>query len=255
MGNKILNNWIVKNLLKALGLVVALVIIASIALSVITQHSRVVEVPDMSGLSSHAALALAEQNSLRAEVADSVYVRRMEKGAVFSQNPKAGALVKRGRNVRLTINAVVPKKVSMPNLIGFSMRQARAELSSKGLNLGQLVYVNDMATNNVLKQLYRNSEITPGTLVESGSEINLVVGLNETDNMTYVPNVTGMSAKKAMDVIHDNSLNVRRLQYDSKVKDYADSANAVVYRQNPAVSHEPLKMGSDVTLYLTVAED
>lgn len=255
MENKILNNWIVKNLLKAVGLIVAIVIVVSILLSILTQHSRVVEVPDMTNIPGIAAVSLAEQSSLRGEIVDSVYVRRMEKGAVFSQNPKAGSLVKKGRKVRLTINAVVPKKVSMPNLIGFSMRQAKAELSSKGLALGSLVYVNDMATNNVLKQLYRNSEIAPGTLIESGSEINLVVGLNETDNMTYVPNVIGMEAKRAVDVVHDNSLNIRRLVYDDKVKNYADSATAVVYKQNPAVTRTPLKMGSDVTLYLTVKEN
>ena len=54
------------------------------------------------------------------------------------------------------------KKVSMPNLVGYSMRQAKAELNSRGLSLGKLIYVSDIATNNVLKQIYRNREIRPG---------------------------------------------------------------------------------------------
>ena len=53
----------------------------------------------------------------------------MKRGAVFSQNPKPGSEVKKGRKVSLTINSVLPKKVTMPSLVGFSMRQAKAELS------------------------------------------------------------------------------------------------------------------------------
>ena len=78
----------------------------------------------------------------------------------------------------LTINATVPKKVTMPNLVGYSMRQAKAELSSRGLNLGKLIYVDDIATNNVLKQQQRGKDVRPGSSVESGSDIDLVVGLN-----------------------------------------------------------------------------
>lgn len=255
MENKFFNNWIVKNLLKALLLVVFLVVVTSILLGVFTQHSKIITVPDLKDLPAQEAIALASQNSLRAEITDSVYVRRMEKGAVFSQNPKAGSAVKKGRKVRLTINAIVPKKISMPNLIGYSMRQARAELMSKGLNLGTLIYVKDMATNNVLKQLYRNVEIAPGTLIESGATINLVVGLDDYDNTTYVPNVVGMKNQRAVEIIHDNSLNIRRLVFDKNVKDYSDSLNAVVYKQSPSPSNEALGMGSEVTLYLSLEED
>jgi len=255
MANKFFSNWIVKNLLMALALVVGLVILASIFLGIFTQHSKVIPVPDLSNLPAEEACAVASDNSLRAEVTDSVYVRSMEKGAVFSQNPKAGSAVKKGRKVRLTINAVVPKKVTMPNLIGYSMRQARAELMSKGLNLGTLIYVKDIATNNVLKQLYHNVEIKPGTQIESGSIINLVVGLDDTDNTTYVPNVVGMNQQRAVEIIHDNSLNIRRLVFDGDVRDYADSLNAVVYKQSPSPSSEALMMGSEVTLYLSLEED
>ena len=151
----------------------------------------------------------------------------------------------------LTINAVNPKKVSMPNLVGYSLRQAKAELLSRGLNLGTLLYVEDMATNNVLKQLHHNREIKPGTAVESEARIDLVLGLNDMDNMTYVPYVTGMKYLLAVSAVQDNSLNIKNLAFDYTVRDYSDSLDAVVYRQIPEISEEPLLMGSPVTLYLT----
>ena len=188
---------------------------------------------------------------MRSEVTDSVYIKRMERGVVYRQNPEAGNHVKKGRRILLTINAVNPKKVTMPNLVGYSLRQAKAELLSRGLNLGTLIYVEDIATNNVLKQLYRNREIKPGMPVESESSIDLVVGLNDMDNMTYVPYVTGLKYISAVSAVQDNSLNIQDLIFDNTVRDYSDSLDAVVYRQTPEISEEPLLMGSSVTLYLT----
>jgi beta-lactam-binding protein with PASTA domain len=152
----------------------------------------------------------------------------------------------------LTINALHAKKVSVPNLVGLSMRQAKAELNSRGLALGKLIYVNDIATNNVLRQIYRNREIRPGVQIETGSEIDLQVGLNSEDNMTYVPNVKGMKYLRAVDAVHDNSLNVGKIVFDKTVKNYSDSLAATVYKQTPAASKSPLLMGSDVTVYLSL---
>jgi beta-lactam-binding protein with PASTA domain len=177
----------------------------------------------------------------------------MRKGAVYRQNPAPGSHVKSGRRIALTINAINSKKLTMPNLVGLSMRQAKAELLSRGLVLGKLIYVQDMATNNVLKQIFENAEIEPGTMIESESSIDLVVGLNGYDFVTYVPDVIGLKQISAVDAVHDNSLNIKTLQFDRSVKDYDDSLNAMVWRQVPEPSDSVhVKMGSDVTLYLTL---
>ncbi|MBQ5527587.1 MAG: PASTA domain-containing protein, partial [Bacteroidales bacterium] len=156
------------------------------------------------------------------------------------------------RRILLTIKSVTPKKVQMPNLVGYSMRQAKAELSSRGLVLGKLMYVSDIATNNVLRQLVGNMEITPGRMIASGTAVNLVVGLNSSDSQTYIPDVKGLKYLRAVDVVHDNSLNIKRLVFDESVKNYSDSLDAIVVRQGPEASMAPIVMGSDVTLYLSV---
>ena len=246
------SNWIIKNLVWAVIFFLVLILGASVLLGIVTNHGQTIEVPDLTSMSVQEAKREATRKGLRVEVIDSIFVRRMEKGAVYSQNPKAGAQVKKGRRIMLTINAMNAKKVSVPNLVGFSMRQAKAELNSRGLALGKLIYVDDIATNNVLKQFYRNREIRPGRMVESGSEIDLQVGLNASDNMTYVPNVKGMKYLRAVDAVHDNSLNLGRVVFDKTVKNYTDSLNAIVYKQSPAASKSPLMMGSDVTIHLSL---
>lgn len=253
MDNKgFFGNWIVKNIIWAIVFFLVLLLLATLLLNTITHHGKTVEVPDLTCVNVDEAKALASKSHLKVEVIDSIYIRKMGKGEVFSQNPKAGASVKKGRRVLLTINAVTPKKVNMPNLTGLSMRQAKAELSSRGLSLGRLIYVDDIATNNVIRQIYRNHTVRPGKQIETGSEIDLEVGLNPSDNQTYIPDVMGMKYLRALDVIHENSLNTNKIIFDRNVKNYADSINAAVTKQIPSPSRAPIVMGSGVTIYLSL---
>ena len=151
-------NWIAKNLLWAVVLFIVLIVGAQIALGVLTHHGQTIEVPDLTSVSVPEAEREARKHNLRVEVIDSIYVRRMEKGAVYSQNPKAGTMVKKGRRVMLTINAKHAKKVSMPNLVGYSMRQAKAELNTRGLALGKLIYVNTTPSILANSSLTRRSK-------------------------------------------------------------------------------------------------
>ncbi len=249
---KIFGNWIVRNVIAAAAVLLLLTGLAALGLNLLTKHNKEYSVPDLTGLSVKDAEFNAHQEGMRTEVVDSVYVGRLRRGAVYRQNPPAGAKVKKGRRIALTINAVTPKKVTMPNLVGYSMRQAKAELASRGLVLGKLIYVSDIATNNVLRQIHGNRQIEPGTPIESESVIDLVVGLNDSDRVTYIPDVKGLKTLSAIDAVHDNSLNISRMVYDESVKSYDDTLSATVYRQNPASSLTPCRMGAEVTLYLTV---
>ena len=242
--------WVLRNIL-GIVVVFALVIgLSALALRLDTRHGKEIIVPDFTGKSVEEAGMLASGDNLRIDVVDSVYIRRMGRGLVYSQNPKPGSKVKSGRRILLTINSVTPKKVQMPNLVGYSMRQAKAELNSRGLMLRSLEYVDDIATNNVLKQKYGGREVKPGTLLDSGSGIDLVVGLSEDDNQTYIPDFTGLKYLRAVDAVHDHNLNVGKLVFDKGVSSYADSLDAVVYSQNPVKAEESVLMGTPVTLYL-----
>ncbi len=256
-GKRPVLRWILTNIILAIIFLVAVVVLAVVLLNSLTRHGDELVVPDMTNMSVSEAEQVAANVGIRVEVTDSVYVRRMERGAVYKHDPKPGAHVKKGRRIMLTINAVTPKQVSMPNLVGYSMRQAKAELLSRGLLLGKLSYMDDIATNNVLSQLWRNSEIAPGTMVESGTAIDLVVGLNtkeESSCLTLIPCVVGRRYMSAVDAVQDNSLNVSKLHFDSTVQDYSDSLNAKVYNQIPFDFNTLFRLGSEVDLYLTTDE-
>ena len=245
-------NWVVKNILLAAGLVIALVVVASIALSIVTHHGNAQPVPDFTGMTVPQAASEAKRHSMRTEVVDSIYVKRMPRGAVVRQEPKPGAMVKKGRRIQLVINAKRPKQIPMPNLVGYSFRSAKAELAACGLELGSLIYINDMATNNVLRQIYRHSEIAPGRMIPGESRIDLVLGLNDEDNVTTVPNLLGEKYRQAVDHIHDNYMNVGSVRFDKGIRTYVDSLNAVVYKQSPDDMGSTTVMGRTVSIYLTL---
>ena len=246
----ILNNWIFKNVVLAIVFVLVVVLLANGLLSLITQHGKEIVVPDFTNMTYSEARRAASDARVRVIVTDSAYVKRLKPGVVYLQNPKAGDYVKRGRRVRLTTNTTVPKEVAMPSLVGYSMRQAKAELIRNGLTLGRLIYVRDIATNNVIRQQRGGVDIKAGTPLASGTTINLVVGLSPNDNMTFVPKLVGKQYLPAVDQILENSLNVGKLHFDETVKTYADSVSAFVYQQRPATS-DNVRMGSEVTMSLT----
>ena len=244
------SSWIVNNLAGAAIFMVVLLILTSVGLSLITRHGKTVITPDFTNLSVKQAEEVAREGHVNVKVVDSVFVRRLPGGVVYRQQPKAGSTVKKGRSVFLTINSIVPRKVVMPNLFGYSVTEARAELQNRGLNLGKLTYVKDIATNTVLGQYCEGKEVKTGDLVVNGSTIDLKVGVSGEDNVTVVPRLIGMKYVPAVDVLHDHFLNVGRARFDKEVKTYTDSLNAVIYKQDALGEEKPL--GSAITLYLTL---
>lgn len=250
---KVPGMWLLRHLLLAVAVVVLLVAAAYFLLKNVTMHGEEIPVPDFSNLTVVEASELAARKEMRVEVTDSVFVKRMKRGAVYRQNPAPGNKVKKGRRIHLTINAVNPKEITMPDLVGHSMRQAKVELLSRGLVLGHLIYVHDIATNNVLRQLLDGKEVEPGTMIESESVIDLVVGLNAVDEVAVAPYLPGLKYLSAIEAIHDHSLNVGDVVFDETVKDYEDSLNAVVFFQKPMPSDTVIvNMGDSVSFHLTL---
>ena len=253
--NNPIGRWIIRNLVLAVALMITLLAITQLSLKLITRHNQVIEVPDFTDLSVADAKIVAKRHHIRTEVTDSVYVKRMEKGHVFSQNPAPGSKVKKDRNIKLTINAHSTKMVKMPNLVGYSLRQAKTEILASGLTVGRLMYREDLATNNVLDQFIAGRYVAPGTEVEAESPVDLLLGLSPDESNTYIPYLVGFTLPIARDNIFENSLNLGNVSYDETVENYQDTLNAVVYQQSPAYHPgSPVKMGTTINLKLTTSQ-
>lgn len=253
---KIFNHYIFKNLLILLIAGFFIYYGSLVILRHYTHHGEALSVPDVTGLTLEEAGIVLTSHQLRWQLVDSVYVASVKPGAVVSQNPEPDFKVKENRNIFLTINAVMPEKVKMPDVVGVSLRQAKTLLESQGLSLGRMSYVPDIAVNNVLKQMYQGKDIMKGVEILKGSAIDLVLGQGLSDEKTSVPNLTGLTLKDAHDYLTKYSLNIGVIIYDSTVITSADSVKAFIWQQKPVADVDALlQLGASVDIWLTADEN
>ncbi|HVE60973.1 MAG TPA: PASTA domain-containing protein, partial [Chitinophagaceae bacterium] len=146
------------------------------SLNWITQHGVSRTVPSVTGKSLQAVTSMLEEKGFEVVVQDSVYYDSLPPSVIVKQVPEADAVVKVNRTVYVTINRVVPPDVEMPNLLGFSFRNAEMVLNNMGLKLGDTTFKPDFAKNSVLGQSFKGNAISPGTKIKIGSRISLVLG-------------------------------------------------------------------------------
>lgn len=230
----------------AMALLTALLIFGAMQyLKVYTRHGKTIEVPDFKGLQLDELEQYTSEKYFEFVVIDSVYDSKEEKGSILDQDPLQGSTVKKGRKVYLTIVALHPEKVVMPDLHDLTLRQAKATLSSHGLKIASLEYIPDPARNAVLRQEYLGSEIDAGKRIEKGSGITLVLGRGRGNEKIDVPFLIGLKRKKAISIIYGNSLNLGQEQYYNQ----ADTAGVKVYMQSPKpYKNSTLSMGDSIDL-------
>ena len=224
------------NLLAGLILMVVLLFILSTCLGPLTRHGKNKTVPNVVGKSFEEAQKILNNSGFDVEVQDSIYSDTTAKGNVLRQVPDGDATVKISRTVYLTINRRVPPLVEMPNLKDFSLRNAELQLKNMGLRIGDTSFVHDFAKNTVQEQNYRGKPIEPGTKIQQGSAIDLVLsdGLGETE--FTVPNLVGMTFNQAKGFLESNGLSFLSIIPDP---DVVDTASAYIYWQDPP------RMGED----------
>ena len=215
-----------------------------------TEHDITVETPDFIGMTIGEIEAFADTNHLEFEIIDSLYSDELPKGTVAAQEPVPGYKVKRGRMIYVTINALLPKQVSIPDVRNLSLRQAKAVLESVGLKLGDLEYRPDIAKNAVLGQKIKGKEAKKGEMTFSGTVVDLVLGDGLSNTRVPIPYLLHYTLKEATDRLNLSSLNLANFKIDTATM--TDTALVRVYKQIPAFNEKNLvPMGTSVILYLT----
>lgn len=214
-----------------------------------TLHGETITVPDLKNYQVAEVEKIMTEKGLRFLVVDSVYDSKKAGGAVMEQEPKAHRQVKHNRTIYLTVNALLPPQVKMPDLVDLSLRQAIAQLESGGLKAGKLTYVPDIAFNAVIKQEFKGEIIKPGDMIVKGSVIDLVLGEGESNEMVPVPYLVNLTLEEAIAAISAASLNQGTIIPDAPIK---DSTSARVYKQIPGYSSEGMiNLGRAVDLFIT----
>jgi beta-lactam-binding protein with PASTA domain len=165
------------HILLAIIIFIAICVTALYALESYTRHGAEVVMPDFTGMDSQELLSKESvSQDYIIEISDYFYDKKSVPGTVLKQDPHVGEMVKKGRKVYITVASDTPPKVIMPHLQDVSLRQAEIMLKAVGLVLGPVIYKPSPYENAVLEQLYKGREIAPGTDINMGETIILVVG-------------------------------------------------------------------------------
>ncbi|MDY0141981.1 MAG: PASTA domain-containing protein [Bacteroidales bacterium] len=243
------------NFLGAIAFIFIVIVVLNIYLKFYTQHGKSVTVPTLIGMQTEDAIALLKNESFDYVIIDTIFDDNVDKGAIAEQTPEPEALVKKGRKLYLIVNSKNDEMISMPQFVGYSIRQANSLAESYGLLVGNLRYVPDIAANVVIRQLHDGDEIIAGTKIKKGSKIDMILGLGLSDKTTLVPSLIGLTYKKASNNLLDLFLNTGAVNYDETVRNRKDSINAKVYKQSPGYSTiNEVNLGYNVDIWLTADE-
>jgi beta-lactam-binding protein with PASTA domain len=127
----------------------------------------------------------------------------------------------------------LPEQVDVPKLTDVSMRQARVLLESKGFALGKVDFQPSEFHDLVLDQKYKGQTIAPGSRLDNGSTIDLVVGKNIAGGETTIPDLTGLNFPSAQNMVKSRSLIVGSVIYDPSSLTSEDTLNAIIWKQLP----------------------
>jgi serine/threonine protein kinase len=117
-------------------------------------------------------------------------------GAIIRTDPPAGSSVQPGADVRVYVSAGAAK-INLPSLSGFSLTNAKKEISNRGLTVGKITHDNspNIKTNVVINATPRDGS-DPSEL-SAKDVIDIVISTGKVS----VPKVVGMTAPAAGDAL------------------------------------------------------
>lgn len=238
--------WI--NAILALVLLVITGWIAMLSLKVVTKWGQSEIVPNVMNKNVDEAIEKIEHLGFEYEIKDSVYRKDIPSGTVVDVQPAPGLDIKSGRTIFLVISSKKTPLVEMPGLVGrSSLRFAKLELETRGLNIGSLSYIPSTEKDAVLSQRIGNTEVSPGTMIPKGTTINLTLGDGLSGVIIDPPFLIGKTKNQILELLKVNGIHAN-FYFDKTVK---DTANAVAYKQYPAAHlEEKLNVGETMDVFL-----
>jgi len=158
------------------------------------KNEKAVVVPDLIGQDIIYVLELLTNLGLNTKVKGSEYSRDFAKNNIIYQDPKPGQVIKQGRDVRIIISKGT-KKLSMPNLKGLNLQQARLIIEKNGLIEGDITRT---FHTNIKKDKIIAQYPLPGRETVRGISSNLLVSVGARPIGFVMPDLRGLFLDEAV---------------------------------------------------------
>ncbi len=207
-----------------------------------TNHGQSITVPELNGMDMDKLESYLDERNLRYEISDCTFVMGAKPLTVVRQYPKAGMVVKEGRKIYIYITSEKAPNLKMPQLVDRTYRSALLELKRVGLQIGKIIYVNDMAQFTVRRQLFNGQQIQAGQSIPAGSKIDLEVANGIGDTEMDVPNVMNVTIEEAEFILKGSNLKWFKMY----VEDATEAPGTVIF-QNPEVGNK-IRLGETIDI-------
>ena len=165
------------HLLLVLVSVATLLLLSFYGLNWHTRQGNFIEVPNLNTMTIVDAQELLRDQDLNYEVIDSArFNPDYAPFAVIEQTPLAGEMVKKNRKIYLTLNPANYNEVILPDVIQITRRSAESTLRAVGLEIGEILYQDNIGKDMVLQLRYDQAPIAPGDKLPKTSRVDIVLG-------------------------------------------------------------------------------
>ncbi|AFZ68375.1 PASTA domain-containing protein [Deinococcus peraridilitoris] len=198
-------------------------------------------VPDVMGQEPQSAAKTLVEQGYRVAFADGE--SDSEKlGSVIGQSPKQGSSLNAGRLVTLTVNN--PPPLTVPKVEELTLAQARAALNEVRLRVGAVLTVDGGATDTPKGRVIAQVP-EAGATIARGQQVRLLVSGGVTPQQTWLPDLRGLSAEDARDLVRKAGLVVTKFETQT-----SGAPENSVLAQSPAPYQ---KVGVGTAVVLTIA--
>ncbi|MCX5800300.1 MAG: PASTA domain-containing protein [Candidatus Eisenbacteria bacterium] len=165
-------------------------------------HGGEAKLPDLTLCTVPEAERRLKEEGLRLAETGSVFSADVPKGCVVSQYPPAFATVKKSRGVKINVSSG-ESGVSVPEIVGQSLRHAEIVLGRAGLQLGRVsqVYSAEIPADAVISTFPG-----PGALAEEGGTVDVLVSLGPPAEEFVMPQLVGQNVNVARNVVESAGL-------------------------------------------------
>ncbi|NVM21027.1 MAG: PASTA domain-containing protein [Desulfobacterales bacterium] len=218
---------------------------AYLALKLIVRSEDVVVVPELVGKDAVYAVEILTDLGLNIKVEGFEYRAGVPKNHVVYQEPKAGAEIKKDRDVRIIVSKG-PESVVVPNLVGTDVRQANIIMEENGLTAGAVskTFRRRIVMSEVISQTPQ-----PGRVVARGDAVDLLISLGRRPVAYKMPYLDGLTPEDAILLLERSHLGLGQIR--SVKRDHLPKG--VVVEQHPLAGY-PVASGSTVNLTVNRAE-
>lgn len=219
-----------------------------------TRHGVSVQVPDVEDQSFLDAKTRVENRDLQVRRQVGRFNPNVPREAVVDQNPPPNSNVKPGRRVYLTVNAGEAPTLSIPDLNGISVREAKNRISSLGLNVGT---VEPDSLPSPYPNTITRQRPEPGDSLKSGGTVDLWYSTGLGTDTVQVPSIVGRTVEQARGRLQSRRLRAivvdpRTTESPPPPRPSADTSSSrrFVQRQGRPPDAE-VRAGTEIRLFTT----